>query len=106
MSIRLQVRFDDPGFFVNDPRITVRVDGQLIHDGSFRGGFVASAPIETTQPIIETTIEIGPLSRSKRIAVQLEVPRGEQGEVVWEARLKYSRFWGNFSSRVDIRRVQ
>ena len=40
--MRLRVHFDSPGFFLNDPRVTVRVGDRTIYDGSFKSGFDVS----------------------------------------------------------------
>jgi hypothetical protein len=107
--MELEIRFDPPGFFVNDPRVVVRVEGRVVHDGSFKEGFVARLPIQSHKPSIETTIYIGPLQRKQRIEVDLAstlAPGYQENNPVWEARLHYSRMWGNIKRRVDLRRIR
>ncbi|MEM9189817.1 MAG: hypothetical protein AAGF12_11615 [Myxococcota bacterium] len=110
MTTQLSVHFDPPGFFLNDPRLVVKVEGQVVHDGSFRRGFTASAPLASDRTVIETSLEVGTLRRRRRIEVDLAAlrPDGyrESTEVLYEARLEYSRFWGNFKKRVDLRRIR
>jgi hypothetical protein len=103
--MRLQVRFDRPGMMLNSPRLVVRVDGESIYDGSFRDGFVAAVEVAPGTHGIETSIELAPgLARLKRFSITM--PASEPGRAPGlEARLQYSRLWGNFSDKLDVRRI-
>lgn len=106
--MQVVVRFDCPGFFLNDPRLVVRFDEQVVHDGSFKGGVRAPVEVEPGQHMIETAIYVGSLPRTKRIPVWLDADlgSGEYREAAGvEVVLSYSRLWGNFASKAQLRPV-
>ncbi|MGF1468561.1 MAG: hypothetical protein ACFCGT_20755 [Sandaracinaceae bacterium] len=107
--MELRVRFDPPGVFVNDPRLTVRLDDRVVFEGSFRRGFLVSKSVVPGPHVIETQIQLGPsLARTRRYRFDVEgqPPPGYRGSSPsLEARLAYSRFTGNFRRRLSVRRV-
>jgi hypothetical protein len=70
----LRVVFEKPGWFANDPRVVVALDGRTLHDGSFVAGFEMTVELDAGPHRLTTT-----------------------------ARLDYSRFWGNFARKLDLR---
>ena len=83
-----------PGqFFVLDMEIRVSLDGRLIGMGSAISGIHLTA--DTTPGAHTLELDLG--FRKKRYKLTLEKPG------VYEARLKYSRFWGNFANPLNLR---
>ena len=85
-----------------DARLEVTLDGQVIHDGSFVAGFSKSFSIAPGSHTIETAIQVGFVKRRRRYEfdIALGTLRGPMAEYV--ARLAYSRFWGNFASKLVL----
>lgn len=103
--MQLRIRMDDPGWFLNSPRLVVRCDGAVVYDGSFRGGFVASIDVAPGPHTIETAIELGGLARTKRYAIDMPSEDYREPTSGLEARLEYSRLWGNFGRTISLRRI-
>lgn len=103
----LRVRFDAPGWFANDPRLVVRVDDHAVYDGSFVRGFVGAIDLSPGPHVLTTAIHLASaLARRKEYALDLPSPDDYRSAAIGvEARLRYSRFWGNFERRLDLRRI-
>ena len=102
----LRIRFDDPGWFTNDPRLVITVDGRPVYQGSFRGGMTASIDVPPGPHRIETAIEIIPgIARRQEYTVEVPSDAYRQSAAGVEARLKYSRIRGNFAGSLDLRRI-
>jgi hypothetical protein len=87
----MRIAFPAPGIFVNDPRLTVLVNGWCAYDGSFKNGFDVRFPVTPGPHLIVTRINILGMGREKHYTVM--ATHGHATEV-W---LDYSRFWGNFT---------
>ena len=95
----LRIRFDKPGFFINDPRVEVDFDGVRIYEGSFMSGFDRTVTTSAGHHELVTRITVGPVMRPKRWTFELdEAPR-------FTITLRYSRFWGNFTRKLDLTRA-
>lgn len=99
--MRLRVHFDSPGFFLNDPRVTVRVGDRTIYDGSFKSGFDVSVELPGRH-VLETAIDVAGLSRKQKIELPLDNTGGYRDVPEVHAKLSYSRFWGNFDKKADL----
>lgn len=93
--------FDKPGFFANDPRVTVEIGDFVLYDGSFRDGFDVSLELPPGDHRVRTAIYVAGLARRQDIALPL-ASRGYRDAAAVEAKLKYSRIWGNFSKKVSL----
>ena len=93
----LRVRFDKPGFFIGDVRLTIRLDGAVVYDGSFLSGVDVAFEIAPGPHRLETRIDLGGIGRSRAYDLVLHAPGH------WVATLEYSRFWGNFSRSLALR---
>jgi hypothetical protein len=102
----LRIRFDDPGWFANDPRLGITVDGASVYDGAFTGGVVASVDVPPGTHRIATSISILP-GLARRQEYTVDVPAGGYREDARgiEVRLSYSRLAGNFKRTTDTRRI-
>jgi len=90
----LRIVFDKPGFFIVDVRLLVTFDGRTVHDGSFMSGFDVSDEVAAGPHRIAT--EIAPFKRRKTYDVTIgDAPS-------YTARLRYSRFWGNFTGKIQL----
>ena len=70
--MRLRVSFEKPGFFLNAPRLLVRLDGRTLFDGSFKEGFDVSLDVQPGRHVIETFIGPRPdFARTQRIELAL-----------------------------------
>ena len=99
--MRVRLRFPAPGFFINDPRVVVSLDGRTVYDGSFKDGFDVSLEVEPGPHVVDTTISV--LGASRRQKIPLPLGDGSYRDVqVVEATLSYSRFWGNFTKRLAL----
>src|SRR4051812_45799634 len=102
----LRIRFDGPGWFANDPRLAITVDGTSAYEGAFRGGVITSIEVPSSKHRIGTSIAlVGGVARRQEIEV--EIPGGgyrEDGRGI-EVLLSYSRLAGNFKRTVDTRRI-
>jgi len=94
MAVTLRVVFEQPGFFLGDSGLVVTLDGKLLHDGGFKQGFDVSTSVEAGSHELVTVIRLGPVERTRRYALHVEKP------VI--ARLRYSRLWGNFTSKLEL----
>lgn len=50
----LRVSFAAPGFFINDPRVEVRLGDRVLYDGSFTNGFDVSIDVSPGRHTLET----------------------------------------------------
>lgn len=98
----LRVHFDAPGFFLNDPRVTVRVGDRTLYDGSFKRGFDVQVELPPGRHVLETAIDIAGVARKQRIELPLDTPGGYRDAAEVHAKLRYSRLWGNFDRRADL----
>ncbi len=99
----IHVRFPAPGFFLNDPRVVVMLDGRVLYDGSFKDGFDVSAEIQPGAHVLETAIHIaGSLARRQRIDLDLDARQGYRDVPAVHAKLHYSRWSGNFEKRISL----
>jgi hypothetical protein len=96
-SSSLRIVFPRPGFFLNDPRLVITLDGLRVYEGSFVGGVDVELPVAPGPHRIETRIEIGPFARQRLydLLVSLEGVR-------CTATLRYSRLWGNFTRSLTL----
>jgi hypothetical protein len=105
-SAYLRILFEKPGFFVGDVPLTVTFDGQIVHQGGFMGGFDRTEQVPAGPHVITTRIELGPIARTKEYRFTLDGPADYRtGPDRYEARLVYSRFWGNFTGKLKLVRV-
>lgn len=101
--LSLQVRFEKPGFFLNDPRLEVRLGDRKVYDGSFAAGFDVSVSVPPGRHVLETRIH-GPMGTARRqqIELMLNAEGGYRDAAAVCAELKYSRLSGNFKRRADL----
>ena len=97
-SVPLCVCFSKPGFFLNDPRLTVRFDGHVIYEGSFLSGFETTFPVAPGTPSLAVKLTTSLFSREKQYSIAIEAASG------YRAQLEYSRLWGNFKSAPRLTR--
>jgi len=88
----LRIVFPAPGFFLNDTRLRVTVDGYPALDASFTQGFDWWTEAQPGVHAVETSIA-APLGFARKKSYQLEVRPG----LVTLAVLEYSRIWGNLT---------
>ncbi|UJR85886.1 hypothetical protein [Sandaracinus amylolyticus] len=100
--MRLNVSFPPPGFFLNDPRLVVRLGERMLYDGSFRDGFSVSVEIEPGEHVLETAIHLAGSARTQRFELKLDPASGYHQVTVIDAKLTYSRLSGNFDKRVSL----
>jgi len=102
-SPNLRIHLDRPGFFLVDGRLTARVDGRVVYEGSFTAGFDVAVAVEPGPHILVVDLNMGSFRRERRY--ELTAPAtGYRGGCL-EARLRYSRFWGNFAKVLELRTV-
>ena len=100
--MRLHLKFPPPGFFVNDPRLVVRLHQRTLYDGSFRAGFDVSLEVPAGVHTLETAIHlVGSIAREQRIELRLD-DNGYRDVPVVHGTLEYSRLSGNFKKRVSL----
>lgn len=96
----LRIIFPKPGFFINDPRVRLTIDGRVACEQSFLQGFDWWTPIAPGFHYVELAI-VTLITRSRMYSI--EVRWGCSTEVV----VGYSRLlvrrgplpvWGNFGS--------
>jgi hypothetical protein len=92
----MRIVFPAPGFFINDPRLTVLVNGWCAYDASFKSGFDVRFPVVPGPCLVMTRLDAGLVAREKRYNV---VAQHGYAVEVW---LEYSRFWGNLSDAPRI----
>jgi hypothetical protein len=105
-AFSLRVVFEKPGYFLNDPRMTVKLDGRTLHDGSMLSGFDRSEKVAPGHHVLETAIHVGLFSRKRRYVFVI----GGEGHyrepaARFVARLEYSRLWGNFARKLTLERA-
>ena len=94
-SAWMRIVFPSPGFFINDPRLTVLVNGWCAYDASFKSGFDVRFPVVPGPHLVMTRLD-ALVSREKRYSV---VATHGYAVEVW---LEYSRFWGNLTDAPRI----
>ncbi len=101
--MNLRVRFEAPGFFLNDPRLVVTLADRKLYDGRLKDGFDVSVEIPPGKHAIETRI-YGPLGSAsvQRIELALDETGGYRDVPSVEAELAYSRIAGNFKPRASV----
>ena len=95
-GIPLTLSFPKPGFFINDPRLTVWFNGHPVYDGSFLAGFETTFEVLPGTHSIVVQITTGLIDRRKQYSVPVAQANG------YLVQLSYSRFWGNFSGAPRI----
>lgn len=93
-ALAFTLRFPAPGFFIGDATLTVWLDGQVFYQGSFTSGFEYTVQLAPGPHQVVTQIEMGFIRRSKTYTLHL------QPAAHTVATLAYSRFWGNFKSKL------
>lgn len=105
-SAYLRILFERSGDFVEDVPLTVTFDGQIVHQGGFMGGFDWTEQVPTGPHVITTRIELGPIARTKKYRFTLHGPADYRtAPDHYEARLVYSRLWGNFTRKLKLVQV-
>lgn len=100
----LRVHFEPPGFFLNDPRLSVRLAGRVLYDGNFKCGFDVTVNVPAGKHVLETEIH-GPLGGSgvtQRIELSLDADGGYRDVPEVHAKLTYNRVRGNFHKRASL----
>jgi hypothetical protein len=92
----MRIVFPPPGFFLNDPRFTVLVNGWCAYDAGFKSGFDVRFPVVPGPCLVQTRLDIGLISREKSYSVI-----ASEGYAI-EVFLEYSRFWGNLTDSPRI----
>jgi hypothetical protein len=87
----LRIIFPKPGFFINDPRVLVTINGRPMVEQSFLQGFDWWTPMQPGFHYVEVGI-VAIVTRSR--TYNIEVRPSHSTEVL----LEYSRMWGNFGS--------
>ncbi len=105
MSVALlRVVFEKPGWFLVDSVVVVTLDDRTLYEGSFRAGFEATAEIAAGPHRLTTALQVGAFQRKRAYEFVLDGDGGyRDGTGRWVARLDYSRFWGNFVKKLDLR---
>lgn len=100
----LRVSFPAPGFFVNNPRIEIRLGVLVLYEGSFTSGFDVSVDVSPGHHVLETAIfaPVGNVAKRQRIELPLHAEGGYRGIPEVHAKLEYSRMWGNFGKRASL----
>jgi hypothetical protein len=97
LAPQLRIVFAAPGFFLEDTRMTVLLDGLPIYQGSFTSGMDVCGAVQPGMHRIQTVIGL-PAGLSRARSYEISVPPGPGITVL----LSYSRFWGNFTRRPTI----
>ncbi len=87
----LRIIFPKPGFFLNDPRVTLAINGRAAGEHSFLAGLDWWTPMPPGFHYVELSIT-ALVTRSRMYSI--EVRAGHSTEVLVE----YSRMWGSFGS--------
>ena len=90
----LRIVFPAPGFFINDTRVSLSVNGAPVYEASFKQGFDWWREVPPGQYVVVATIA-APLGFSRTKTYTLDVRPG----LTTIAVLAYSRLWGNFEDR-------
>lgn len=99
--MRVRLRFPAPGFFLNDPRLVVELDGRTVYDGAFKDGFDVTLDVTPGDHTIGTAVYLLGSARRQSIPLALCAP-GYRDVPAVEARLSYSRLSGNFDRKLSI----
>ncbi len=96
----LRIRFDALGGYSSiASTMVVKVDGTPVFHGSFGGGCLAQVEVAPGPHTIETAIELGAsFERRRRYAIVTS-------DAPVEAKLTYSRLWGNFMRDLELREI-
>lgn len=94
----LRILFPEPGFFLSDARLVIGLNGESLHDGSFKNGFETEVQLSAGTHQLSTRIQMGPLSRQRTYTLEI----GDSAR--YTATLRYSRFWGNFTRKLRLDR--
>jgi hypothetical protein len=97
-AVPLTVSFAKPGFFLNDPRLTVWFNGHVIYDGSFLSGFETTFEVPPGRHALAVRLTTPLFNREKQYVLAIDPANG------YRALLEYSRLWGNFTSAPRITR--
>ncbi len=87
--------FPRPGFFLNDVRALLTLDGALVYDGGFLAGIDVVVEATPGPHKLESVLDLGLFKRRRAWDVEVPATGCDVGIV-------YSRFWGNFSKKVTI----
>ena len=100
----LRLFFPAPGFFLNDPRVEIRLGDRVLYDGSFKSGFDVSVEVAPGHHTLMTAIHapVGNVARRQEIDLPLDNEGGYRGIPEVHAELSYSRLFGNFERRASI----
>ena len=90
----LKISFPPPGFFLVDVRVVMHLDGAVVYEGGFKQGFEVELPVTPGRHVLGTAIDLGAIQRRREYPI--EVLAGQARHIV----LRYSRFWGNFTSEL------
>jgi hypothetical protein len=96
-GIPLTIAFASPGFFLNDPRLSVWFDGHVIYDGSFVSGFETAFSAAPGNHLLAVRLTTPLFNREKQYPLAIQPANGVH------VLLEYSRFWGNFTGSPRIR---
>lgn len=91
-------RLSKPGFFLDDPRLIVRLDSVDVYDGNFKSGVHVWRGVAPGSHNVATRIESMGLSRSREYAATVAP------DTDLTVTLRHSRSWGNFSRRPELPR--
>jgi len=93
------LRFQPPGFALNDARLVVHLDSAMVFDGPFRAGFDYRVTVAPGRHRVDARIVIASVTPRTR-TWYFDVGVDEQ----CLAALDYSRMSGNFGTSLGIRR--
>lgn len=96
-----RLSFPEPGFFLNNARLVVTLDGRSLFDGSLGDGFDVSLNLDPGSHTLETAL--GYLGSWRRQQISLDLSRDSYRDVTEvRARLHYNRLAGNFKRRLTM----
>jgi hypothetical protein len=95
----MRIVFPPPGFFLNDPRVTIHVNGWCAYAGGFVSGIDVKFPVVPGPLTVTTRIEVLGMGREKVYSAM-----AVHGHAL-ELMLEYSRMWGNFTGTPKQRHV-
>lgn len=102
--MKLLIRFEPAGFFLNDAKVALSLNGEPLLEGSFSRGFRVETEAPEGEHVLEAQIHAGFIVRKKEWTFR--VPREEEGSARFlDVRLSYSRTWGTFARELDIREL-
>jgi hypothetical protein len=91
----MHIALQRPGFFLGDAQVVLRLDGVAVYSGGFRAGIDVAIPAAAGRHVLEATLEIPMLKRTRSWDVIVADPG-------CQVTLEYSRFWGNFAKKVRV----